>query len=749
MRTYESPSAYAHANQPSAAGSPLAEDTTAALDPLQYLRIFNRRKGVIAGIFILAIVCVGLYLFQVTPLYTAQTQLTLDLRKLNVTKVEDVLAGLSNESSVIGTEMDILRSSILLGRVVDKLHLTHNPMFNPSLNPEKQPEIIKTVSDWFKSFWQVSPKEALSPEEIDKQLRLSIIAKLQSMIQLEQRKTSNTLTLSFTASNPKIAAQLANTLAEVYLTDQLEAKFEATRQANEWLAGRLETLRLEVQTAEEALKKMREQGNIVQGKGGTLLEQQLGDINAQLIAAQVKISQAEARLQGAKNLLSRSGSVESLGEVLSSSVVHSLRKSESDLRRKKAELEQRYMDKHPQIIQLAAELKDVQSKLREESGRIVQNLENEVRVARAAETTLQRSLAELQALAGKTMGVELQLRELERQAESSRTLYQTFLARFQETRDQEDLHRPDARIIASAEVPRSPSFPQTTKVMAISAALGLLLGMGGAFLIESLDPGFRTREQTERTTGLPVLGMIPLLDKAAGSPVEHVMKKPFSALAESLRAIRNAIHLAHIDKPPKTVMITSSLPCEGKSTVCAAFGKIAALAGTKTLLIDADLRRPSLAKMFPNLDKEIKLEDLLQAEIPLEQAIAVDAESGLHVLTAHGKTPLTAQLLGSKRMQSLLAQMEQKFDLILFDTSPILGISDSWHMASKIDALIYLIHWAETPRETVRTALRQLDVLGIRPSGIVLSMVNMRQQKKYGYGGYGYYYKKYQHYYNQ
>jgi len=748
MRTQEQTFDHQPNCQPLAAGQQPFEEAEQDIDLREWLRKLNRRRGAIFGIFFLVMVGVVLYLSQTTPLYTAQAQLTLDLRKTHVTNIEDVMAGMSTEAGVIGTEMDIIRSSSLVARVVDQLQLARDPAFNPALNPDKKPGLLEPAIAWFKDLWNIAPAEEPSPEETALRLRRSIVERLQGSLKVEQRKQTNTITISFTTPDPKRTAQLANSLAELYRTDQLEAKFEATRQANEWLANRLQTMRVEVQSAEQAVKKVREQGKIVQGRGGTILEQQLSDVNAQLVAAQVKISQAEARLRGAKEMFGRSGGLESLGEVLNSSVIQSLRSAESELRRKKAELGQRYGDKHPQVIQVQAELKDVQNKLQEEANRILQNLENEVKVARAAETTLQRSLNDLQLQAGRTMDTELQLRELERQAESSRTLYQTFLSRFQETKEQEDLQRPDARIISAAEVPRGPSSPQTHRTLALGVLAGLMLGVMGAFLLEALDRGFRTSDQIEQATGLPVLGMIPLLGNTEDSPMKYVINKPFSALAESLRAIRTAIHMANVDRPAKTIMVTSSLPSEGKSCLCASMGRLTALSGTKTLLIDADLRRPSLARMFPDLQSAIKLEDLLQDVIPAQQAIVQDPESGLHLLCAHGKTPLAAELLGSQRMQTLLEQLEQEFDLIILDTPPIMGISDTWTLARRVDALVYLVHWSETPRETVRSAMRQLEVLDLRPTGFVLSMVNMQQQRQYGYGGYGYYYGKYKHYYH-
>ncbi|WP_448873283.1 GumC family protein [Desulfobulbus propionicus] len=740
---------YSHAYNYAASPHLSEELEDSGINVLDYLRALYRRKFILLGVFTLVLVCVALYLSQTTPLYTSETQLTLDLRKTKVTNFEDVVSGLSAETSVIGTEMDILRSSSLIGRMVDKLGLIRNPTFNPNLNSQKQANLLEPVLLWVKSLWSGNIVEELSEEEINQLVKRSIIEQIQGMLTVQQRKQTNTITVSITSADPKQAAQFANTLAELYLNDQLEAKFDATKQANEWLANRLESLKAEVQKAEQAVNNVREQGKIVQTKGGgTILDQRLNAVNGQLLAAQLKTSQADARLRGAREMAGRSGAIESLGEVLQSAAISQLKSSENEFRRKKAELNQRYGPKHPQVIQADAEIKEIRSKLQEEVNRIVQSLENEVRTARAAETTLQRALADLQVQAGETMNTEVQLRELERQADSSRTLYQTFLARFQETKMQEDLQRPDARIISPAVVAKTPSKPKKKPILLLGVVGGLMLGVGCVYLLETLDRGFRTSAQVERTTGYPVLGVIPQLSKEDGIPVDYAIQKPFSSFSESLRAIRNAIHLVNVDRPPKTIMVTSSLPSEGKSTFCGALGRLAAASGAKVLLIDADLRRPSLHKMFKNLQSEIKIEDVLQHDMPPTDAIVQDPESKLYIMFAHGKTPLAAELLRSQKMKTLLQQLEEEFDLIIFDTPPIMGISDSWNMARMIDAVIYIVQWAETPRETVKTALRQLDMIGVTPSGLVLSIVNMQQQRYYGYGGYGYYYNKYRRYYN-
>jgi len=712
----------------------------------------NRRRGAIAGIFILVVVITGLYLYQETPRYTAQTQLTLDIRKSRVVDIEEVMSGISADAAVIGTELDIIQSSDLLSKVVDQLDLDLDPEFNPALIKDDKKSLLDQFKLWIGSLWlleEEEDKEEISAAERKRNIKRAIVRRLQNNLEVEHRRQSHTINLSYTAADPRRAAQIADIIAELYLTDQLEAKFEATRRANEWLAERLENLQMEVQSAEQAVKNVREQSNIIQAGGSTILEQQISDVNAQLIQARVKKSRAEARLRQARQVVNQPGGIESLGEVLKSTTIQQLRADESSLRRKRAELSQRYGPKHPEMIQIEAEMADLQDKLEEEANRILESLANEVEVAKAEEEALIQSLNELRAEAGEAMQAELELRELERHAESSRTLYQNFLQRFQETQGQDALQRPDARIISPAEIPVGPSHPRKKQTLALGMAAGLILGVMGAFLLETLDRGFRTGKQVENTTRLPMLGTIPLLARKRGKPIDYVVKNPFSALAESLRAIRTAIHLSRVDDPPKVIMTTSALPGEGKSSFSLSLGRIAAQAGTKTLVIETDLRRPAFSETFSDVTAEARLEDLLQGEADIKKAIVKDPDSGLDLLMAHGKASAVREMLGSQRMKNLLDTLRKNYDLVILDTPPIMGVSDAWTLAHYMDAVIFLVRWAETPRETVNTALRQMEQLDINVSGIVLSMVNVRQQAKYGYGGYGYYYGKYKKYYTE
>ncbi|TVQ96277.1 MAG: polysaccharide biosynthesis tyrosine autokinase [Desulfovibrionales bacterium] len=747
--------------------SPVPPSDGEEIDLRELFQKLNRHRLVIVGFFLLMSVITWLYVSQIIPQYTATTSLVLDFRKTSILNLEEVYTGGRTTPATLGTELEIIRSTSLLERVVDQLDLARNPEFNPALAEVQDvghiQEFKAWIKAWFKGLWPEKADdlettetdsafrilEELSPEERELLLRRNIVGVLQEGLQTENRRNSYIITISYTSRNPQMAALMANTVAKMYINDQLEAKFETTRQANDWLIQRLDGLRLEVQAAEQAVKNVRQQSGMIQTRAGTLLEQQVSDVNAQLIQARLKRSRAEAALSQAKSVM-ESGGLEALSSILDSGSITQLRAEEASLRGKRTEMSQRYGPRHPMMIQVDAEIRDVQDKVNEETVRILKSLENDVLVARAEEQSLVQSLNRLRTDVGKAMEAELELMELERQAESSRRLYENYLGRFQEIRQHDELQRPDARIISPAEVPSAPSYPRKGLTMGMGMAAGLMFGVMGAFLLEALDRGFRTAEQLERATGLPVLGMIPAVARRKGFPDEYVLDKPHSAIAEALRGVRTAVHLCNVDKPPKTVMVTSSMPMEGKSTLCLSMGHLTALSGVKVLLIDADLRRAALTKRvtidsLPNA----RLEDVLLGEAELQDALVVDKVSGLHLILAKGRTASAGVLLGSQRMADLLQNLSETYDLVLIDTPPVMGVADAWSLARSVDALVYVVRWSETPREMVRSALNQMKNLDIKVRGIVMTQVDVRQQARYGYGGYGYFYGKYKKYYQE
>lgn len=728
---------------------PADEESKDGIQLSSTLRFLRRRMGVIAGAFIVVTGLSAAITYSFTPQYTAQALLMIDVRKVHVTDVQSVLSGLSAENAVLRSELDVLNSAPLMRRVAERLDLYTDPYFNPPRRPSRwarmrdqgRQVLAQLLPSHLMPAWAEEMEVGDGPRRLDpEEERRQTIDRLLTNVRTDNDGRSHTIKLSFTSPSPHKSAEIVNTIVDQYLDEQLEAKLDATRAANEWLVQRLNELGAEVRDAELAVREYREKHGLIESRGETVTEQQLAGINAQLVTAQVERSQAEARLRAA-----RSGNPEGLRDVEGATILSQLRSEEAILRRREAEMASRYGPRHPQMVNIRAERADVQAKLREETNRVVQSLNIGVQEALAKEEALVEALAGLRQRTGGSQRAEVELNELIRQADSVGALYANFLRRYRETSEQEGLQRPDARVVSSADVPNNPSFPRPALMMGVGGILGLLFGLLAAAVLELVDRGYRMSKQVERETGLPVLGVEPLL-KTRLEPSTYALSKPFSAFSEGVRGLRTTLQFANLDSPHKVIMVTSSVPSEGKTSLCMTLGRVAARSGARTLLIEADMRRPRMAHRL-KLKPKAFLADVLDGTQTLDAAIIEDKFSGMHVLASrHGVTnPL--ERLASRRMEAFLEGMRHRYDLVLLDTPPIMAVSDAGALAKAVDAVVFVVRWGDTPRDTVKAALRKLAVLDVEVTGVVLSQVDLRRQATYGYGDYGYYYDRYKSYY--
>lgn len=417
--------------------------------------------------------------------------------------------------------------------------------------------------------------------------------------------------------------------------------------------------------------------------------------------------------------------------------------------RKAAELSTQYGEKHPRMINVRAEIRDLRSKIKTEAYKITDNLRSEVAVAHARERTLAGRLKQLEKKIAMLNENRVQLHALEREAEANRVLYQTFLARFKETQAQEDIQQTDARIISRADVPSRPSFPKKRLILALAFAGAIFLGVVFAFFIEQLDHGFRSMEQVERLAGVSPLGLVPALRGLrayANAPEDYIVAKPESAFGESIRSLQIGVQLSNVDTPPKVVLVTSALPDEGKTVIALSLVRMKALAGEKAIIVESDLRRPSLYKKL-QLPEEPGLVEYLADQAALAEIIHKDEATGADLLPAGRLTPNSSNLLNSERMKALLAELSERYDLVVLDSPPVLAVADARILARLADKTIFIVRWAETRREVAMMGLKQIAEAGGDIAGFVLSRVNVKKHARYGYGDSGYYYGRYTKYY--
>ncbi len=734
----------------------VAEDRE--IDLRSILGMLRRRKSVIFGTVAGIMLVTLLVLIQLTPRYTSSAELMLNTSQQNVVDIESVVSGLNVNGGTFQTgvqsEINIIVSRSLARRVVEKLGLMQDPEFNYSLRQRSTLDYVNPLY-WVESATQwgmaviglgVEAPEPLSAEEQESAILSSVIGSFLSHLEVTNDLLSYSILVNFTSEDPEKAAAIANAVADQYLVDQLEAKFEATRRAAAWLNERLTDLRERVKDSETALQEYREKADLIDNQGRTVSDQQLSELNSQLILARTERAQIEARLRRVRELV-RTGGVESSPDVLGNALIQSLRGQEVDLLRQLAELSGRYGDRHPTMINLKAELRDLRSKIDAEVNKIVLSLANEVEVTRARESTLASNLAAIQKNVGALNKASVKLNELQRETDANRSLFETFLARFKETSNQDQIIQPDARLISAAEVPLFPSFPPKPALLTLALAISLVLGVSLALLIERLDNGFRSPEQVERLTGMPGLGLVPAVRASRKSPPQdYLLQKPTSAYAEALQSVRTALHFSNVDHPPKVILVTSALPEEGKTTFSVSLARIAARSGLKVVLVDGDMRRPRVARML-GLESGVGLRELLAGDALIPAVLHKDEPSGTLVITSQPDTPGPQDLLGSRRMRDLVRQMSSLYDLVVIDSPPIMAVSDAIVLSGLADATLMMVRWETTPREVTISAIRQLRQSGGRIAGAVLTRVNMRKHARFSYGESDYYYDKYKGYY--
>ena len=697
------------------------------------------RRWTIMGTVIAAMTIVTLIVLQMTPIYTASTAIMVGQRENKVIDVESVLAGLPNDTATIENQIQILKSSLLAQRVIKKLNLDHDAEFSGG----KQGTGILSM---LLSLVGLRERAAPAPQA-QGTIDPAILKRFAGKLTVAAQGRSSIIRVSFDSLDRAKAATIANAIADQYIVDQLEAKFDASKRAGDWLNERLGQLADQVRVAESAVEQYKG-ANGLSGStdDNSATTQQMTDLNGQIVLSRSNVAEQEAKFRQVNTLYHSGGGVDSIADVLNSPLISQLRGQQADLIRKEAELATKYGERHPQMIALKDERKNLDKKIDEEVRRIIQNQANQVNVARARLASLEESLKTMQTTAGGEGQVRIRLRELQRQAESSRTLYQSTLGRAKETQDKDQIQAPDARPIETATEPREPSFPNKTLILGITLFASTVLGILFALLLERLDNGFRTGVEIERMARVANLAVVPSV--ARGRDVaERVIQKPLSSFTEALRSLHAGIQLSNVDQPPKVVLITSSVPNEGKTSIAVSLGRLAARGGARVILVDGDLRHPSVAEQFGERKVDAGLIDVLTGKRDLATILQRDPISPLEYLPVAMPPSNPADLIGSQALKNLVDVLRLHYDLVILDAAPMLPVADTRLLSRLADKTVYVVHWDKTPREAVMSGLKMLRDAGAEIAGTVLNQADMRRHAIYGYGyssyGYGSYYGKY------
>jgi exopolysaccharide transport family protein len=628
-------------------------------------------------------------------------------------------------------------------RVIEKLHLDQDPEFGPA-----KPSALSGVTYYLNPVHWFGPGvSTLTDEQKLTDQHNKITDRLLDRLTVAAQGRSSALQLNFLSSSATKSAQIVNAVADAYVEDQLNAKFDATQKATQWLGERIQQLSAQVQAADAAVQQYKVENNITEtAGGGSIVDQQLAQLNGQLITARSDLAEQEAKYSRVRDM-AQSGHSADVSQVVASPLILQLRQQESELLRQEGEFSTRYGPLHPKTLDIKSQKRNLESKIAEEVQRVVQTVENDVSIARARVGSLQASLNGLEGQSGVQGKAKIKLSQLQAAATSSRSLYEAFLSRFKETQGQEGIQTPDARIISKAETPNAPSYPNKSLILGVAIPGGLLLGFLFAMLAERLDAGFRTTTQVERLLGVPVLTTMPEIpgyEKAHENAADRIVEKPMSAFSESVRGLRMGLVMSNVDKRPKVVLVTSSVPDEGKTTVAISLARLAALSGEKVVLVDGDLRRPSIAGSLGIAQDGKGIIDMLTGEAGLELCVVTDPRSPVSVLTAAKGAVSPPDLLGSVAMSRVIAGLRNHFDLVVIDSAPLLPVNDTKILAQLADAVVFVVRWEKTPRDAVVQAARHLMDVNAPVAGVVLSRANTERYKYYSYGYQDYHnYNKY------
>ncbi len=724
------------------------------IDLRELIMSLRRRKLMVFTLTTLLTLLAFIVVREVPPTYTAESLVLIETGRTQVLDIEKVVSGIPVNAATVESEVEVLQSRTFASKVVDRLNLINEPELNPAARQAGKVydfDLKDRATNWLRSVLpeglagliggKVEPTVITNGQGESE--RSHVIDAFLDRLDVQPRGQSLVLAIRYNSHIPEMAARIANTVADLYVSSQLDIKFEETQRANAWLRERVDELRQQVAEGDQKVASYRKKSGLIEGKGSYVTSQQLSELNTQLVLARTKRAETEARYAQAKSLLGKPGGLESAPEVLSSTLIQRLREQEVETVRKMSQLATNYGDKHPKMINVRADLADLRAKIQEELKKIVSGMENEVKVAKARERALQSSVRKLETKAADISQSEVRLRELQREADATRTLFQTFLARYKETTAQEDLQQPDARVVSHSftpEKPTSPNIPQVVAAAFVASLLGVVLLV---LYIERPSRCFRTTEQIERATGMYALSLVPKLPRLPSRRREDfLVKNPKSAFAEAIRTLCTAHLMARSNRPVKTVMFTSSIHNEGKTTTSLSLARYAARVGHKTLLIDCDLRRPSLFKAIPGTDKS-GLVEILTGEKEFADCMRIDEPTGLHFLPAGGEVFNPAELLNSPGMREFLEAQSAEYDLVVLDSPPVLAVSDARLLAPIVDEIIFVVQWERTRRDIAMAGLRQITETEGHIGGIVLTQVDVKKHGLYGYADAGYYYQAY------
>jgi succinoglycan biosynthesis transport protein ExoP len=703
----------------------------------------------------------AIYLFTTPPLYSAQAKLMIDPAKVNVLKQSILSDNPLNLGTMIDSQIEVLKSETFALKIVKNLRLAEDPEF---IGPARG---LIGIAKNLKGLFIANKTEPKSESDLTQ----LAVQEFEERLTVSRVGLTYVIGIDFKFFNPNRAAQIANAVADGFIVDQLDAKYQAIRGATAWLQDRLNELQGQAVAAERAVVDYKTKHNIVDTGGHLINEQELIQTQQALVQARAATAEAQARLDRVtqvlrdENLDPKAAATATVTEALQNTVITQLRQQYLDLAQRESLFSSRYGDSHLAVVNLRNRMQEIRHSITDELKQIAGAYKSDYDIAKARENSLEQTLASTVAGSQTTNKAQIELRQLESTAQAYRALHDSFQQRYTDAVQQQSLPMTEARVITRASPPSTKSSPKSLIILAGATMGGLVLGLGLAMLREITDRVFRTGKQVEVQLKTECLAIVPLIkqvakalpNKAAAARsrviapnaglLRTVIDAPLSPFAESIRAVKVSVDVAGAAKSNKVIGITSSHPHEGKSTIAASLAQLAADGGARVILVDCDLRRPSLSRQLVP-DATRGLIDVLANKASLDKVIWSDPSTRLSFLPAGVKPHLihTSEVLASDAMKGLFDRLGESYEYLIVDLSPITPVVDVRSATHLIDSFLFVIEWGKTKIDVVEHALNTARGVYDNLLGVVLNKVDLKALNRYeGHGNY-YYSRHFAHY---
>jgi succinoglycan biosynthesis transport protein ExoP len=735
------------------AGPRLYPDLPSHESPVrESIRVLLKRKWTIIGCVVTIFSVIAIASLRMPKVYQADGKIEIDKPDASLNFQNSATFSLDYfDPTELETDMQKLQSDTLALQVSQELHLDRGAEISgqapPSPSLDLAPDTLQSDS----------PRAAAMVGNFKGNLKVSLIP------------NTRIIEVRYTDQNPQAAALAVNTLMQTYVDENRRSRYDATMDASKWLAGQLVDMQMKVESSQEELVRYQKEHEILGiDEKQNITMAKLDELNKQLTAAESERMDKEAMYRVVESgdpdaIAANAGGLEdgTSGSQSSSGLLDILRAKQADIKIQAADLSTQFGPSYPKLTQLNNQLKEIDLQIKGETKKIASKVRGEYTTASQRENMLRDAFEKQKQQANKLNESAIRYNMLKRDADTYRTLYEGILQKLKEAGVSAGLKSNNFRIVDAARPPTGPIEPNIPRNLMFALVLGLASGVGLAFLLEGLDNTVRTTEQAQMISGLASLGMIPLGSKSAREgpnpkrlviatskeAVELVTQvRPQSQMAESYRALRTSLLLSNLGAPPKVIMITSALPQEGKTTTSINCAVVLAQKGVRVLLIDADMRRPSIHKTL-GMGPHSGLSNVLTGSTTLEQAITRSTIlPNLFVLTAGTPPPNPAELLASSNMRDKLAELREQYDHIVIDTPPSLSVTDSVVLSPRADAVVLVIRSGQTTKQALRRARDILTQVNAKVVGVLLNAVDLSSPDYYYY----YEYKgKYARYYQE